>query len=562
MAKDRFYLLGNEAMGGHRARQGFRFQDLWLAFQLLDWITQQDFHGAVNEGLDDVDASWSRSDKRGGKDDRSNFDWEIHQLKDTSITPKLLTEIFDGFRRKEKQFAGTLSRYHVVATRCMERLNSLPALLRQTRNYLFTHGVGSPVATAAIAEFGQKLTSLGVEVDPDFVVDRVELDFASAWVTQGEVFAKQFHLRLAGHGIIPDQLEDAGKALLALVSGEAVGKLIQRASVVALLDQFKAKVAKPVQQPAAEPATITVLPPPSFTRPGADGPILISILAGGAALLRLSEGRYGLVDCNMTAATQIAAYFDAFKVDAFDFVAITHWDADRFSGLLAVMSAVKHTNKLFLPSPAKVGPYAAQFVREIEGERGKRHGIGEVVQTNARSLIWSSSDGRISRRVETFAADHYDVETRREAHRPGHSRNDLCSVIRVSIDDHHFLITGDASIKRWNHLLTRLVRPDESFRADGITLPHHGSRHALNKDVLGKIADPSGFYAVVDPAPVYGLPRPDVLKLVREANGEILVADGTPVHLLLTPDGLFERRFGLGRAGELRVVRPPGGRIR
>ncbi len=116
MAKDRFYLLGNEAMGGHRARQGFRFQDLWLAFQLVDWITQQDFHGAVNEGLDDVDASWFRSDKRGRKNDSANFDWEIHQLKDTSITPKLLVEIFDGFRRKEKQFAATLSRYHIVAS--------------------------------------------------------------------------------------------------------------------------------------------------------------------------------------------------------------------------------------------------------------------------------------------------------------------------------------------------------------------------------------------------------------------------------------------------------------
>ena len=32
----RFELLGNEALGGHRARKGFRFQDLWIAFHSAD----------------------------------------------------------------------------------------------------------------------------------------------------------------------------------------------------------------------------------------------------------------------------------------------------------------------------------------------------------------------------------------------------------------------------------------------------------------------------------------------------------------------------------------------
>ncbi|GEP53879.1 hypothetical protein [Reyranella soli] len=568
MAKDRktrFSPLGSEAMGGHHARQGFRFQDRWLSFQLLHWIKQDDFRGALNEGADDVDASWFRGKRRSAKAEPSDFNWEIHQLKATSVTPGLLAEVFDAFLRKEAAHPATWSRYHLVATRSMEKLHTLPMSIEQVRNVLSSYGVGSSFAATGIADLGQRLESLGVKVDPAFVVERVELDFDAGWLNQTKVFTEQFHLRLAGHGIPAEQLDKAAQALLALVSGDKSGKLITREEVLALLEQFKSKSAARKRLPAAKP--VTTSPARPFVRPDADASILISVLAGGGSLLRLPNGRYGLIDCNWNAATQVAAYIEAFKVEAFEFVAITHWDYDRFSGLLSVMSAVKNTHKLFLPvipvskftdiaGSSYQPPAISRFLKEIEGEQRRRYGIGEVVQTGARSTIWSSSARESSLRVETFAADLQDLETKRQAHQRHFGRNDLCSVFRVSVADHHFLITGDATIKRWNHLFTRLLGRDESFRADGFTLPRHGANNTLNKDILGRIADPSGFYAVVDPAPIYGLPRPQVLSLVREANGEILVADRTPVHLLLTPNGLFERRFALGRAGELRVVGP------
>jgi hypothetical protein len=81
----RFELLGNEALGGHRARKGFRFQDLWIAFHLLDWVTQDDFDGFVNEGLDDVDARWLHDRRRGAQNPAGRY-WERSI---SSRTPRL-----------------------------------------------------------------------------------------------------------------------------------------------------------------------------------------------------------------------------------------------------------------------------------------------------------------------------------------------------------------------------------------------------------------------------------------------------------------------------------------
>jgi hypothetical protein len=544
-----FKMLGHEGEGGHRARRGFRFQDRWLAFHLLEWVTDESFRGVVNEGIDDVDASWFHNGSSGEQD---AFDWRIHQLKDTEITPAILSEILDSFRRKEAQLPATFSRYHVVASRCAKQLRSLPDLLDHARNARDRAGPGSAIGLLAVREFGDKLADLGITADAAFVIDRVELTFRADWLGDSKVFAPQFHLRLAGYGIPRESAAQARDALFGLIS-ESVGKLITRAAVTELLDGFKPNIVVPRKAAPGKLPVAATARRRAHARAELDEPALISVFPGGAVLLRLPGGAYGLVDCGMVAAAQIVAHLAQRKVDTFDFVAISHWDSDRFNGVLSVLGAVKRVRKFLVPSVP--GPWSARvsaLLDQLRGEGRRRYGIGELAVTNARAVIWELVDGtgRFAR-VESFAADRFDPATRKGARvgeiGPAWSRNDLCTVFRVTVGDHSFLITSDASIKRWTHLLRRLLGAGESFRADGLTLPRHGSHQSLNQDILGAIADSAGFYAVVDPLRLYGLPHADVLQLVRAGNGEIVVCDPTPVHFLLTHDGLFERRFALGQ---------------
>jgi beta-lactamase superfamily II metal-dependent hydrolase len=549
----RFMLLGNEALGGHRARKGFRFQDLWLAFHLLNWVSEDDFYGFVNEGMDDVDACWLHGGR--GAQNPAARDWRIHQLKDTTITPKLLSEIFDAFRRKEASIPAAWSGFHVIATRCAERLNSLPVLLDLTRKYLITHGRDSPVADAAIVEFAETLERLGVSADASFVVDRVELKFNAGWVGDADTFSPLFNAKLAGYGIARERLEEAGRALVALVSGEKVGGLVKRAEVTALLDGFKPTVDASRKPVAAELPLASAGQRRAPARAVRDESALVSVFPGGGVLLRLPGGAHGLVDCGMDAASQIISYLAERKVETLDFVAISHWHIDRYNGVLSVASAVKRVRRLWVPSfPGKLDPFVARKFRDqLESGDLRRYGIAEIVETNARLVIWQlPGDTGGTARVEAFAADMNDRELHRTLKRWGNrveNINDFCTVFRVSVGSRSFLICADATIKCWTDLFKRLVGPDESMRCDGLTVPHHGSSRSLNRDILGAIAEPSGFYAVVDPDPRFRLPHREALDLVRAANGEILVCDSTPVHLLLARDGLFERRFALSRPG-------------
>jgi beta-lactamase superfamily II metal-dependent hydrolase len=282
-----------------------------------------------------------------------------------------------------------------------------------------------------------------------------------------------------------------------------------------------------------------------------DEPALISAFPGGAVLLRLPGGAHGLVDCGMEAASQIIACLDARQVDTLDFLAVSHWHFDRYSGILSVLSALKRVRRLLLPSfPGKYRRKLGRKLLDPIETAGLAHfRIGELAVTNARWVIWQLGDGApAAARVEAYAANMNDPEVVRLAAR-GHGLeniNDFCTVFRVVVGSRSFLLTADATFPCWDRLFRRLVGPGESLRADGLTVPHHGNRRALSQDLLAAIAEPAGFYAVVDPAPRWNFPQPEALALLRAGNGEILVSESALVHLLLTRDGLFERRFALG----------------
>jgi hypothetical protein len=91
----------------------------------------------------------------------------------------------------------------------------------------------------------------------------------------------------------------------------------------------------------------------------------------------------------------------------------------------------------------------------------RRSASASRAQSSPSCSTASSPSRKRPARVEAFAADRFHPEAARGLRRgdfgPSWSRNDVCTVFRVSLGDHSFLITADASIRRWTHLIKRLL---------------------------------------------------------------------------------------------------------
>jgi len=562
-AKREFELLGAEASGGIWARRGFRFQDLWIAYKLMEWINKDDFHGVINEGVDDVDVAWNRPKKaarKGNKEKLDDFDWQVFQLKDTSITAKLLAEILDSFWRKSKRFPSTWSRFYLVATRAADRISNVSSQIKRTRDLRLAHRADSPIGKAAFKELAGKLVDIGIKTDVGFLLDRVELDLTSAWVNDIDSFRRLFNNLLAGQGVPADRLDEAGDGLIQLVSGNKVGSLVLGTDVTALLDRHRAAPAKRMParpQPATARKTKSRAPKPDDARPimvalnlKPELSCQISLFPGNAALLCLPDGTYGLIDCDISAVSQLVPYLNDRGIETLDFIAISHWHIDHYSGMSSVLDAMKRVRQILLPAISfDPSPTAKRFLDTLKADRsdGGKGKVGSVENMSARREIYRNDDDKRSKVVVTsFSPDRYNANTDREIHytsRSAQDLNDYCSVFRVSVGERSFLISTDATIKTWERVLRDLVWSGAPLVADGLTVPNHGANSSLSREILGKIAEPSGFYAVVEPSRRFNLPAPEVLDLIRKSSGELLMCDTSPVQLLLTRDGLFEQRL-------------------
>lgn len=61
--------------------------------------------------------------------------------------------------------------------------------------------------------------------------------------------------------------------------------------------------------------------------------------------------------------------------------------------------------------------------------------------------------------------------------------HDVCLVLKATFDDTSMLLTGDASKKVFN----RLIRKGKNISAKYLKMPHHGSKHNMDKKILDQI---------------------------------------------------------------------------
>jgi beta-lactamase superfamily II metal-dependent hydrolase len=119
--------------------------------------------------------------------------------------------------------------------------------------------------------------------------------------------------------------------------------------------------------------------------------------------------------------------------------------------------------------------------------------------------------------------------------------NDLSAVFRIATGGTTFLVAGDATLERWRDAVSQWDAVDDPLQCDGLLLPHNGSRHSMDREILLQITKPTGFLAAVAPHRIYRLPDPDVVESVQRLGGHLVRVSDRPIHLVLSFEGLFHR---------------------
>lgn len=102
--------------------------------------------------------------------------------------------------------------------------------------------------------------------------------------------------------------------------------------------------------------------------------------------------------------------------------------------------------------------------------------------------------------------------------------HDVCIVLKTTFKDETMLLTGDASKKVFN----RLIREGKDISATYLKMPHHGSKHNMNKKILNKInprvaiiSHDNGHFGTAKDT----YPNQSILDLLEHENIKILITN-------------------------------------
>lgn len=102
--------------------------------------------------------------------------------------------------------------------------------------------------------------------------------------------------------------------------------------------------------------------------------------------------------------------------------------------------------------------------------------------------------------------------------------HDVCTVLKTSFDNKSMLLTGDASKKVFN----RLISEGKDISAAYLKMPHHGSKYNMNRRILGEIhpnvaiiSHNNGHFGKAQDTH----PNKEILELLQSENIKILITN-------------------------------------
>lgn len=184
-------------------------------------------------------------------------------------------------------------------------------------------------------------------------------------------------------------------------------------------------------------------------------------------------------------------------------VFISHLQIDHYGGLESLRSRYTILS-VYLNREPEIGKEAKALLHnlEVSGVPIREALIGDVFESGDLTITvyWPTSD---------FL----------HALKPGTDPNEMSQILHLKYHDWSILYTGDISAKTWIGL-----REKPKLASSILKVPHHGSKHGLNRDLL-LLADPTYSVISVGRNNSYGHPSPEILELLKMSESEILRTD-------------------------------------
>lgn len=188
--------------------------------------------------------------------------------------------------------------------------------------------------------------------------------------------------------------------------------------------------------------------------------------------------------------------------------------------------------------------FTKEFAREMELYiRSNRARYSNIVDSQEFNRFWLYSEEEQGREISDSKCNYvlnfmmqnrevfkkFNAKSTRENFRRIYKdyvkcTHDVCIVLKTFFEDEKMLLTGDASKK----VFKRLIREGKDLSASYLKMPHHGSKHNMDKKILRKISpevaiishDNGHFGAAKDTHP-----NQEILELLQSENIKILLTN-------------------------------------
>ena len=281
---------------------------------------------------------------------------------------------------------------------------------------------------------------------------------------------------------------------------------------------------------------LTILP----IRPGSppSGELALTVLSvghGDALLLSLPTGEQILVDAGGSPGSYdpgerlVVPALRRLGIRRLHAAAVSHLHVDHYGGMAAVLRSVP-TNALWLPVEVEPDHGAWDLVAAARA-------AGSVVHVLGSEGALPAEIGDVSLATLHPLLDRPCADGSRRC-----GANDHSMVLRVTLGQVSFLLTGDAEAS----LEERLVTDGVPLRAQVLKVPHHGSSTS-SRPAFTTAVHPVLAIASLDPQAHHRLPRSSVVRRYR-GIGATWLATGTHGTIQVSTDGhrLRVRRFRQG----------------
>ena len=225
---------------------------------------------------------------------------------------------------------------------------------------------------------------------------------------------------------------------------------------------------------------------------------LLDVGQGQCVLVR-SGGHAMLIDGGGRASSSfVVSYLEQQGIEAFDAVAVSHYDEDHLSGVIGVLHTFP-VEALALPTYAGAGDlYKAMAVAAVSNG-------ATIVHAQAG---WSFHLGNALVEVAGPVRNDYETE------------NDRSLVFRITYGDRTFMISGDAELQSEQDM----VNSGADLSADVYVAGHHGSDTSSSEYFLDAMS-PSYVLVSCGAGNSYGHPTADMLQRVKDRGIELLRTD-------------------------------------